>query len=134
MSTPLSVTPEWMCNGFITKEFGETRINNCAYTRFLVFHELHGLSAADKDSVAGCDNFHYVAADFAGVHFPLLCQLFTSHILVLPKVLLKETLFAADISWRILVHAQAPDFLEAASQADLMLCETLPQPHNLRWN
>lgn len=134
MSTPLSVTPEWMCNGFITKEFGETRINNCACTRFLVFHELHGLSAADKDSVAGCDNFHYVAADFAGVHFPLLCQLFTSHILVLPKVLLKETLFAANISWHTLAHAQALGFLEAVSQADPMLCETLLQLRSLRWS
>jgi len=33
----------------------------------LVFYELHRLSAADKKSVTGCDNFHNVAADFAGI-------------------------------------------------------------------
>lgn len=101
---------------------------------FLVFHELHGLSAADKDSVAGCDNFHYVAADFAGVHFSLLCHLFTSLILLFSIVLLRETLSVSGIFSHILAHAQALGFLTVASQADPMLCEKSVQLRNLHWN
>jgi len=49
-------------------------------------------------------------------------------------VLLRETLFAANTSWHTLAHAQALGFLESASQADPMLCETLLQLRSLRWS